>query len=167
MSPDNCSNIGIQSILDARFTNKELLEQALTRRDYVEKLKPRNEISKLKYQNGLDTLGDSILDFCIINHFYDQHIPDPEYYNQQREKYGNNKILHEFSNTCIKLWSVVHWSPDEEAKKKWETESKEMLALCFEAIIGALFLDGGFNAVESFLSDIDFFNQIDIFTAKK
>jgi ribonuclease III len=116
---------------------------------------------------GLDTIGDAVLDFCILNHFYNRDILDPEYYNEKRERYGNNDILHEFSKKCIQLWSAVRWSSNEAGMRVWEIEGSRTLADCFEAVIGGLFIDGGAEAVERFLDAIDFYEQIDSLYAKK
>ena len=76
-------------------------------------------------------------------------------------KYGNNAVLHKYAKIDLLLQDLVKWSDNEYSQKIWGQDKTKVLATCFEAIIGAIYLDQGIEEVESFLQAIDFYHSID------
>ena len=116
-------------------------------------------------QKGLDTVGDAVIDLIITKEAYDRGIVTRKDLTDFWKKYGNNITLHRFSNECLKLDDHVLWGSDE--KSKFEERNKQpntrFLAPCFEALIGAIYIDGGIEGVNEFLINNDFFNKINQF----
>jgi ribonuclease III len=146
------------------FTNKKLLIKALTRRALLnEKIEFKEKFEGNGDQKGLDTLGDAVINLIITEEAYSRDIFTRKDLTDFWKKYGNNVTLHRFSNECLKLQDFIIWGPDE--KTKFEERNKQpntrFLAPCFEALIGAIYLDGGIDNVNDFLSENKFFEKID------
>ena len=154
--------------LEKRFRNRDLLIRALLRRDKLEKpLDPDYpELHEIRFQDGLDTIGDKILDFLIFDYFIDEFVKDSEpnklkqKINKKREDYGGNKILQNFSQNRIHLYNYILWSDNEWDNTIWEKAGSKALATCFEALIAAVYLDKGIAGVTDMLDRIKFFDEI-------
>jgi ribonuclease-3 len=152
--------------LGGRFKNRELLIRALTRNAVLNEKPPYEEFKTNGSQVGLDTIGDTVLDFVIIDHFSQKPKKSlkvkysPEDLNRFRESYGKNLNLYKFSRDTIELQKYIIWGNDEEKKEKWKT-SRKALADCFEALLGAIYLDKGMDGVKKFLKKIQFFQNMD------
>jgi dsRNA-specific ribonuclease len=146
--------------LKAPVANPSLLTRALTRKDKWEKTKCQ-ELKENGHFEGLDTIGDKILDYLIIDHFagQDRNLK-PEDINTYRENYGKNKVLHKFSKRWMSLQDYVIWSDEEEKKERWELGTTVLLAHSFEAILGALYLDKGIEGVKDCIRKIEFFERV-------
>ncbi|MDD1660343.1 MAG: ribonuclease III domain-containing protein [Methanomicrobiales archaeon] len=153
--------------LGERFHDRLLLIRALTRNA---KLNEEIEFPELKAngsQVGFDTIGDTILDFTIIDHFsqgskkFERIRCSPEQLNDLREFYGNNLILHKFAKNSLKLQDYIIWGSDEKARKTWNDQRTDLLADCFEALLGAIYLDKGIKGVMKFMQKNQFFQNID------
>lgn len=158
-----------RDILGFEFHNRDLLIRALTRRALFNETGYFLEHKKIGHQIGLDTIGDTVLDFAIFDHFIDTF-----FHEQEKEKtksrqivhgyrkwYGMNEIVQEFSKKCIYLQNYVIWGQDEEDKTKWELPSSEILADCFEALVGAVYTDQGIEGVKTMMKNINYFEKID------
>lgn len=126
------------------FRNKNLFQQAFIHRSYLNEVKQR-----LQSNERLEFLGDSILSFVVSEYLY-QAYPD---FNEGmltnlRSLLVNTKSLGEIARE-LNFGNLLKLSKGEEESKGRENES--LLANCFEAFIGALFLDQGALEVKSFL----------------
>lgn len=153
--------------LGEKFGDRLLLVRALTRNA---KLNEEIEYPELKAngsQVGFDTIGDTILDFLIIDHFSQKSKKrakircSPEQLNDLREFYGNNLILHRFAKNTLRLQDYIIWGSDEENRKVWNEPRTDLLADCFEALLGAIYLDRGIKGTMKFMENIRFFQTID------
>jgi ribonuclease III len=130
--------------LEELFTDKTLLTHALTHRSWV------NEHGKVRGSNErLEFLGDAILEFVVSKEIYTQ-FPDQEegYLTVLRANLVNTVNL---SKVALKLHigELILLSRGEE-----ETGGRlnnSLLADTVEAIIGALFIDGGIQKAEDFI----------------
>ena len=126
------------------FKNKDLYEQAFIHRSYL------NENKKITESNErLEFLGDSVLSFIVSQYLYKLYANFNEgNLTNLRSLLVNTKTL---ALTAKKLGfgNLLKLSKGEEESKGRENQS--LLADCFEAFIGALFLDQGTDAVEEFL----------------
>ncbi len=127
-----------------KINNKNLLEEALTHRSFL------NE-SKIKVSSNerLEFLGDSILSFVVSTYLFKTY----REYNEGkltnlRSLLVNTKTLAEISRECD-LGSKLRLSKGEEESGGRENQS--LLADTFEAYIGALFLDQGIEEAEKFI----------------
>jgi dsRNA-specific ribonuclease len=153
--------------LGERFQDRLLLIRALTRNA---KLNEEIEYPELKAngsQVGFDTIGDTILDFLIIDHFSqgskkrEKIRCSPDQLNDLREFYGNNLILHTFAKDSLKLQEYIIWGSDEITRKTWNDQRTDLLADCFEALLGAIYLDKGIRGAMKFMERTRFFPTID------
>lgn len=128
-----------------KFKNQQLFEQAFTHRSYL------NETKKgLESNERLEFLGDSILSFVVSEYLYTTY---PEFkegvLTNLRSLLVNTKSLAEVAKT-LRFGTLLRLSKGEEESKGRENDS--LLANCFEAFIGALFLDRGIEEVKTFLT---------------
>lgn len=131
-------NIGIV------FTNKGLLRQAFIHRSYL------NEDKTTKVSNErLEFLGDAILSFCTSQFLYATYPNFPEgTLTNIRSSLVKTKSLRDAAEKLY-LGDVLLLSHGEEDSGGRKNAS--LLADCFEALLGAMYLDKGIDAVRTFL----------------
>lgn len=127
------------------FKDQKLFEQAFTHRSYL------NESKKgLESNERLEFLGDSILSFVVSQHLYTTY---PQFnegiLTNLRSLLVNTKSLAEVAKN-LQFGKLLRLSRGEEESKGRENDS--LLANCFEAFIGALYLDQGIEIVKTFLT---------------
>lgn len=134
-----------ESILGFTFNDKSLLTRALTHRSYL------NENPDLPYLDNerLEFLGDAILDFVAAEFLY-QHFPEMTEgeLTSLRAALVKGETLARFA-TDLGLPANVLMSRGEEAAGG--RARAPLLAGTFEAIIGALYLDQGFEHAGKFI----------------
>ncbi len=129
------------------FSNPKLLTQAFIHRSYLNEVKEKTESNE-----RLEFLGDSVLSFIVSEHLYQTY----DYYDEGiltnlRSLVVNTKSLAETAKE-LDFGSRLLLSKGEEESKGRQNAS--ILANCFEAFIGALFLDQGAEAVKLFLTEV-------------
>jgi len=165
---ENCTKIE-HDILGFSFEDCTVLKRALLRSAAYKDQRFPVELKEIGFQNGLDTFGDKILDIAIYDHFMDnflcyQNLGKKKLrgiINGHREWYSRNEILQEFSLKCITLQDYIVWGTDEFDKKIWNKPTTEILADCFEALVGSIYKDQGIIGVKKMLEKIDYFEKID------
>jgi ribonuclease-3 len=127
-----------------RFKNKKLFEQAFIHRSYLNEVK-----ETLGSNERLELLGDSVLSFVVSSYLYEKYPNFKEgLLTNLRSLLVNTKTLAEVARE-IDFGQYLKLSKGEEDSKGRENQS--LLADCFEAFIGALFLDQGIDEVKIFL----------------
>ena len=149
----------VQAILKYRFQNESLLKKALTHRSW--------EDSGIANER-LEFLGDAVLGL-VVSRFLFSRFPDLKEGDMTKMKSGlvNEAVLSKvFSN--FGLGQYLYLSPEEE--KSGGKSKPSITADAMEAILGAIFLDGGLkNAArviermlladfDEYLNDKDFHN---------
>lgn len=130
-----------------KFKNQSLLEQAFIHRSYL------NETKKsLSSNERLEFLGDSIISFVISQDLF-KKFPN---YNEGvltniRSLLVNTKSLADLAKE-LDFGDLLMLSKGEEESKGRQNQS--LLADCFEAFVGALFLDQGIQAASNFLEEV-------------
>ena len=141
------------------FKDKTLLKQAFIHRSYLNETK-----EKLSSNERLEFLGDSILSFVVSKYLYDTF---PDYdegiLTNIRSLVVNTKSLAKIAIE-FKLGQFLMLSRGEEESNGRENES--LLANVVEAVIGALFIDQGIEAVKEFILSI-LAPKIDVIVSKK
>lgn len=133
--------------LDNLFKDKSLLTLALTHKSWV------NEHSGKRGSNErLEFLGDAVLEFVVSKDLF-LRFPEKEegYLTALRANLVNTISLSEIAGR-LSLGEVLYLSRGEEETGGRKNQS--ILANCVEAIIGALFIDQGLSAAESFINDV-------------
>lgn len=123
------------------FKKPELLRQALTHRSYS-----ANNNERLEF------LGDGVLD-CVIATLLYRHFPDlPEGdLSRLRSHLVKESALSELARG-LELGSQLRMGEGEIKTRGCERPS--VLADALEALIGAIYLDGGFSAAEDFIGGL-------------
>ena len=149
----------LQKTIGVTFKNQELLKQAFYHRSYL------NEARHVKESNErLEFLGDAILSFLTSEHLYKHHPEAPEgMLTNIRSSIVKTQSL---GNAAKKLGfgELLFLSRGEE--ESCGRKNISLLADCFEAFLGALYLDQGLEAANKFL-DRHLFPNIDIIIQNK
>lgn len=130
--------------LQLMFDNKSLFDLALTHRSWV------NEHKGVRTSNErLEFLGDAVLEFIVSRELY-KTFPDKEegYLTALRANLVNTTSLAQVA-IDLDLGTSIYLSKGEEDGGGRSNTS--LLADTVEAIIGALFIDGGLTPAEKFI----------------
>lgn len=129
------------TLLNLNFHNPNLLNQAFIHRSYLNEVKlnlPSNE--------RLEFLGDAVLSLIISNYLYNLHPKDSEgELTNLRAFIVKTKSLAKAAKK-LDLGSYLKLSKGEEAGGG--RENPQLLANTYEALLGAIFLDLGLEAVK-------------------
>lgn len=134
------------------FKNDELRVLAFTHRSYL------NENKEVKESNErLEFLGDSILSFVVSSHIYNQypHLKEGEL-TSLRSVLTNTQTLYLVSD-ALSLGEQLKMSKGEE--EGGGRINKTILANTYEAVVGALFIDGGIEKAREFITGTILQNQ--------
>jgi ribonuclease-3 len=128
-----------------KFKNQKLFEQAFTHRSFLNETR-----EKISSNERLEFLGDSILSYVVSQNLY---LKFPQFnegiLTNIRSLMVNTKSLAIIAKE-LEFGNYLKLSKGEEESKGRQNQS--LLADCFEAFIGALFIDQGVDAVSEFLS---------------
>lgn len=141
--------------------NRDLLISGILSNAFLNEKSEFEEMKKIGVDESLETIGDFVLDFIIIDHFTKKIRYTPKQIDDFRQWYGKNSNLHFFSKKTLRLQDYILWGPDEKTKEKWNQLSTKILADRFEMLIGVIYLDQGVKAVKKFLNNINFYDEID------
>lgn len=141
--------------------NKERLISAIISNALLNEPIGFEPLKNISVDKSLETIGDFVLDFVIIDNFATKNRFTPKQIDDFRQCYGNNVNLHNFSKNCIHLQNYILWGPDERKQQKWDQPTTEILADRFEMLIGVIYLENGIDAVKEFLKKHNFFEKID------
>ncbi len=126
------------------FQNELYITTALTHSSYANEWK-----RQLKNNERLEFLGDSVLSLVVAEHLFEhyKHLPEGEL-TKLRASLVCEKSLHAFAKQ-IKLGEMLLLGKGEEHTGGRERPS--ILADAFEAVIAAVYLDGGFEAARKYV----------------
>lgn len=128
-----------ESIIRYQFKNKKILTEAISHSSYAnEKKKSRNSNERLEF------LGDSVLSVIVSQYLFEHfsHLPEGEL-TKIRASLVCEKSLHGFAKQ-IRLGDFLLLGKGEEHTGGRARPS--ILADAFEAVIAAIYLDGGLEA---------------------
>jgi len=129
------------------FKNKRLLEEALTHRSYLNEVK-----IKLSSNERLEFLGDSVLSLLVSDYLFDKYKNlDEGMLTNLRSLLVNKKNFSDVGKE-IDLGKYLKLSKGEE--ESGGRNNPSLLADSFEALVGALFLDQGMDAVKAYVNPI-------------
>lgn len=130
----------LETALGYSFTRKDLADTALAHPSYA------HELDGSRGNERLEFLGDAVLDLVVAAVLYTLH-PDwrEGRLTRARAALVNKTSLAERAR-ALGLPSLVRLGKTERTSNGAEKDS--ILADCFEAVVGAVYLDGGLAAVE-------------------
>jgi len=127
------------------FKDKDLLKQAFVHRSYINE----NKNSGLSHNERLEFLGDAVLELVITDFLYKKYPNKPE---GELTSYRSALVN---ADTCASIATSLSVNDFLLLSKG---ESKDMgrarqyiLANALEAIIGAIYLDRGYNSAQNFI----------------
>ena len=133
----------LEEKLHYHFKNRDLLITALTYSSYANEAK-----APTKYNERLEFLGDSVLSLVVANYLF-RHSTRPEgELSRMRASLVSEEALFQFAKE-IDLGAYLRLGRGEELGGGRERPS--VVSDAFEAVIAALYLDGGMEAARSFI----------------
>ena len=141
----------LESVLSYDFKDRALLERAITHRSWAhEKVAPGDERQARKLHNeSLEFLGDSVLGLVVANYLCNSYPGGTEgELSRMKHRLVSAPTLAEASQG-LKLGEFLRFGRGEE--KSGGRQKNALLADVFEAITGAIFLDGGLEAATQFV----------------
>ncbi len=147
----------LEKRIDYTFKNKDLLIQSLTHSSHA-----YEHQKEIKDNEILEFLGDSVVGFILCDFLYRnfQGLSEGEL-SKLKSAAASTNALSLFAKG-IKLDKKIMLGRGE--KKSGGRNKKTILAGVFEALVAALYLDGGINAAKGLLEKqfLNFFKKIDM-----
>lgn len=139
----------LQLQIGITFTDQTLIKQAFVHRSYL------NESKEFPQSNErLEFLGDAVLSFCTSQFLYRAYPKFPEgILTNIRSTLVKTQSLGDVA-TSLHLGDLLLLSRGEESSGGRQNIS--LLADCFEALLGALYLDQGVTVATEFLAKVLF-----------
>ena len=126
------------------FTDRSLLERALTRLAYtLEAGLPPDA-----HMDALATLGDAVINVVVVEAVVVGGAHDKGAISNRKMNLVNMTRLRGLAEG-LDLGDYVRWGKGEAAQAVWT--SGRVLAECLEALVGAVYLDGGMEAAAGVL----------------
>ena len=134
----------IEKRIGVNFNDKELLHRAFIHRSYL------NENPNERESNErLEFLGDAVLEFVVSEHLFRKFTSEDEgHLTALRAKLVNTISLAEVAKS-INLGQALYFARGEELGEG--RKNTTLLANAVEALIGAVFLDGGVDGARDFI----------------
>jgi len=134
----------LEKQLGIKFNKPILLEQAFVHRSYLNE----NEFEP-GHNERLEFLGDAVLELVVTEYLYNKFTNKPEgELTALRSALVKKETLKEISDE-LKLYQYLKLSKGE---AKSVANQITILANVVEALVGAIFLDGGIKPAQAFLS---------------
>lgn len=133
-----------QTLIGLRFNKPELLQEALTHRSYLNE----HDDEALRDNERLEFLGDSILDY-LVTHMLFSRYPDMAEgeLTRLRAALVRTETLAEVAG-AIRIGEALRMGRGEESSGG--RQRRNIRCDAFEALLGALYLDQGLDAVKQF-----------------
>ncbi|MFA5021759.1 MAG: ribonuclease III [Patescibacteria group bacterium] len=128
-----------------KFKNSDLLKQAFVHRSYINE----NPGFGINHNERMEFLGDAVLELVVTEYLY-QNYPNPEgELTNWRASLVNSQMLSKIAKK-IDLEAYLYLSKGE-AKDTNSKARNYILANAFEALIGSIYLDQGYQVAEQFI----------------
>ncbi len=136
---------GLQQRLGVTFRDEQLLLQAVVHRSYL------NEHPEytLEHNERLEFLGDAVLELVVTEYLYEKY-PNPEgELTNWRAALVNAVMLARVSQE-LNIEEALHMSKGEEKDAQGKAR-QYILANAMESVIGAIYLDQGYEVTRDFI----------------
>ena len=144
----------LENVIGHKFANHELLQRSLTHRSWAyENLPGGSEETIRENENeSMEFLGDSVLGLVIAEHLFSSH-PEKNEGDLTLMKHHlvSTPTLAKIASQ-LKLGEFVRFGKGEE--KTGGRKKQALLANSLEAVIAAVFLDGGYAAARVFIGRV-------------
>lgn len=131
----------IETRLEYSFDSPELLSKALTHRSYLNQSRVEGDNERLEF------LGDSVISLVVCDYLYGKFEElQEDSLSKLKSSIVSQKNLSSWAR-AVDLGASVRLSDSERSSGGAEKDS--IIAGCFESVIGAVFIDGGFEAARA------------------
>ena len=135
----------LQSFLGYTFTDSSLLEKALTHRSYL------NESGLNESNERLEFLGDAVLELLVSEYLYQLKSTASEgVLTADRSAIVRTESL---ANQATKLHLGEYLKMSHGEEKSGGRLNNSLLANTFEAVLGAVYIDGGYQATKTYITE--------------
>ncbi|RJQ13861.1 ribonuclease III [Candidatus Parcubacteria bacterium] len=143
----NVKNLSqLEEILNLKFKNQNLLRQALVHRSYLNE----NPGSFSEHNERLEFLGDAVLELVVTDHLYKTYQkPEGELTALRASLVNANALSDVAKNIGLNDFLLLSRGEQKDIGKA----RQYILANAVEAVIGALYIDQGYDSVKKFVSD--------------
>ena len=136
----------LEQALGVTFQNKDTLRQALVHRSYL------NEHSDfpLGHNERLEFLGDAVLELVVTENLYSNYEnPEGELTNWRAALVNSDMLAEICKRTSVEDFLYLSKGESKDANSK---ARRYILANAFEAVIGAIYMDQGWDASKEFIT---------------
>ena len=134
----------LEKKLKFKFVNQELFARALTHKSFAHETRDKND-----HNEKLEFLGDAVLDLVLGEYLMEIFHNDGEGgLSKKRASLVNEEVLAGLASN-LSLSGLIQLGKGETTTGG--AQKPRLLASAYEAIVGAMFLDGGFEVVREFL----------------
>ena len=136
---------GFEKLIGIEFKDKDLLKQAFTHRSFINE----HKTLKIKHNERLEFLGDAVLELVITDYLYNEY-PDKDEGNMTSIR---SALVN--AQTCAEVAKKINVN-DYMLLSRGETKDvgrarQYILANALEAIIGAIYIDLGYQKAKDFI----------------
>jgi len=137
----------IEKILELEFNNIDLLKRALTHRSFLNENKEWGEIG---HNERLEFLGDSILGLIVAEYLFNEYseLREGDLTALRAALINSDSLLDVADKLNLKKYLLV----SKGEKNELEKSHPYFLANAVEAIVGAIYLDKGFDEAREFVT---------------
>lgn len=134
-----------ESIIGYSFKDKGILSLALTHSSYANE----HKLGKFEYNERLEFLGDAVLEFFVSSYIYEKYpeLPEGELTKLRASVVCEGSLAKKAHD--IHLGDYLFLGKGEELTGGRNRES--ILADAFEAVIGAVLIDGGIDCAQKYV----------------
>ncbi len=149
----------LEQKLNVLFTDKSLLQQAFIHRSYINE----NPNIGLHHNERLEYLGDAVLELAITQYLFRKYPTTPE---GQLTAYRAALVRTESISEAARVLEFDEYLMLSKGEAKDMGKAREYIrANTFEAFVGALYFDQGYEVAEKFIGD-QLFHKIDLIVAE-
>ncbi len=131
----------LENIIEYNFKDKNLLHRALTHKSF----------SSTVNNEKLEFLGDRVLGLIISKELLEKYPEEKEgTIDKKFANLVNKKTCTEIAKK-INIKNFVYLGP---AQKNFERSVNKIISDCLEAVVGAIYLDGGLKCSEKFILNL-------------
>ncbi len=132
--------------LEFSFSNKRLLKEAFTHRSYINE----NRNCGWPHNERLEFLGDAVLELVVTDYLYHKY---PEVTEGELTSYRAALVNTQSISEGASMWNMNDYLLLSRGEAKDEGKARQyILADTFEAVIGAIYLDKGYEMAQEFIA---------------
>ncbi|MEK7117992.1 MAG: ribonuclease III [Patescibacteria group bacterium] len=146
--------------IDVAFKDIALLREAFTHRSYLNEHRGTN----LKHNERLEFLGDAVLELVMTEYLFGKYPDEPE---GKLTAYRSALVNTNSISDAASAWLMNDYLLLSRGEAKDIGRARQyILANTFEAVIGAIFLDRGYDVAKEFIGK-SLFKQLDAIVANR